>query len=154
MHAPYFFHALNDALKLAPAYFHVASPPTTLDDFVHVKPTWSDGDLVRASDKEGLSFMYFVASVWSFWDWYEANKVFARAMVIRGELGDSCTDEQIEALKTTSHFDKRVDQKRQQGLLNTGTVAELLPEKLRDVVARLFAFSCPIPKAGSAPASP
>ncbi|CBJ35963.1 hypothethical protein (plasmid) [Ralstonia solanacearum PSI07] len=44
--------------------------------------------LYRAGiDGEGLAFTYFVAAVWSFWDWSRAHQTFAEAMALRAEFG-------------------------------------------------------------------
>lgn len=148
MHALYFVRALNEAIELAPAHFHVNGPAVRLEDFVGVSPTWSDAELARASAREGLMFMYFVASVWSFWDWNAANDVFARAMVIRSRLGEACSDSEVEDLKNSPDFSIMVDGKKGLGLLAPGLVALKLQEKLRDVLVRLMAFANPIPQRG------
>lgn len=145
MHAPYFVRALNDAIKLAPAHFHVHGQAIQLEDFINIKPTWSAADLVRASENQGLAFMYFVASVWSFWDWGSAHDAFAKAMLIRSELGTECSDAEVEEFKSSSVFSDLVNHQRGQGLLTPGLVALLLQEEARDVLARLVAFACVIP---------
>ncbi|MDH1337493.1 restriction endonuclease [Comamonas thiooxydans] len=145
MHAPYFVRALNDAITLAPAHFHGDGQATQLGDFINIRPTWSESDLVRASDDKGLNFMYFVASAWSFWDWGSAHDAFAKAMVIRGELRSGFSEADVEELKKSSEFSELVDHQKAKGLLTPGLVALLLQEEARDVLARLVAFACPIP---------
>ncbi|MCX2864309.1 hypothetical protein OOZ63_20995 [Paucibacter sp. PLA-PC-4] len=147
MHAPYFVHALNDAIKLAPNFFtNHHDPAAELKDFVDIMPTWSPNALARASRVEGLAFMYFVASVWSFWDWEQAHDVFAQAMAIRSKLGFSYSDSDLDDFVASTDFWSKVDYHKKNGLLTSGLVALKLQEEARDVLARLVAFASPIPK--------
>jgi len=150
-HAPYFTSALCEAINLAPDFFSMKTQPKELKDFVDVSPTWSSYSLYRASvdrgNNRGLAFSYFVAAVWSFWDWSKSNQAFAEMMAFRGEpiSGLDLSEDEVKSLMESDDFKRSVERRKAQGLLSPGLVALKLQEPARDVVTRLFAFANPIP---------
>ncbi|MGO4382134.1 hypothetical protein AB4Z19_28020 [Pseudoduganella sp. RAF19] len=150
-HTPYFVAALKDAIQLAPDFFDVERTPEGLKDFAYVSPTWCSYSLCRASlDKEngrGLSFAYFVAAVWIFWDYSRANIVFAESMALRSRssFSDELTPNKINTLQKYKKFQELVMHQMSKGLLSPGLIGLKLQEEMRDIVTRLFAYANPIP---------
>jgi hypothetical protein len=147
LHAPYFKIALTDAIRLAPKFFQVDKEPVDLRDFVHVKPTWSAYSLYRAGiDGEGLAFAYFVAAVWSFWDWSRAHQTFAEAMALRAEFGYDSTAFKAGEPSNSEDLQESINYYKAVGLLSPGLIAIKLQEEMRDIVTRLVAYANPIPR--------
>jgi hypothetical protein len=150
-HEPYFVKALNDAIGLAPDFFDCKTSPVTLADFADVSPTWCSYSLYRASidrkNGRALAFAYFVGAVWSFWDHAKANRVFAEMRAFRGSLSrdDVLTPDQVASLRASAEFKRAVEHHMAQGYLSVGLVGITLPEPMRDIVARLFAYTHPMP---------
>lgn len=150
-HATYFVTALNDAINLAPDFFIRDKEPIVLDDFTRVSPTWCPYSLYRASiDKDngrGLAFVYFVAAAWTFWDHSKANQIFAEMMAFRSKisLGTELTSDEVKNMQASIEFKDSANYYLSKGLLSPGFVGLKLQEKTRDVVARLFAYTNPIP---------
>ncbi|MFV8630289.1 hypothetical protein ACNRDB_12515 [Ralstonia pseudosolanacearum] len=149
LHAPYFQAALKDAIQLAPEFFQIDRELIELKDFAGVKPTWCAYSLYRAGvDGRGLAFTYFVAAVWSFWDWSRAHQAFAETMAWRNYLGYDPLESEIEECKDSEDFKSLVDHYKASGLLSPGLVAIKLQEEMRDILTRLVAYANPIPQGG------
>lgn len=150
-HASYFVAALNDAINLSPDFFIFTKKPVVLDDFAGVSPTWCPYSLYRASvgrdNGHGLAFAYFVAAVWTFWDHSKANQIFAEMMAFRSKLslGTELSSDEVNSLQASIEFKDSANYYLSKGLLSPGFVGLKLQEKMRDVVARLFAYTNPIP---------
>lgn len=151
-HEPYFVKALNDAIAIAPDFFDCKRSPVTLEDFAHVSPTWCPFSLYRASidrkNGRALAFACFVGTVWSFWDYARANRVFAEMRALRGRLSrnDDLTKEQVASLLASAQLKEAVEHHMAQGYLSAGLVGMMLQEQMRDIVTRLFAYTNPMPK--------
>lgn len=151
-HEPYFVKALNDAIAIAPDFFDCKRSPVTLEDFAHVSPTWCPYSLYRASidrkNGRALAFACFVGTVWSFWDYARANRVFAEMRALRGRLSqnDDLTKEQVASLLASAQLKEAVEHHMAQGYLSAGLVGMMLQEQMRDIVTRLFAYTNPMPK--------
>lgn len=141
-HKPYFINALRDAIALAPDFFDTKHPHNPQEDSTNAVPTWNSYQLYRSS-VQSLAFTYFVAAVWSFWDWSRSNQVFAEMMAFRSEpiAGHELSSDEIRALTETDDFKSSVEFNKAMGLLTPGLLGLKLPEKTRDIVARLFAFT-------------
>jgi hypothetical protein len=150
-HEPHFVKALNDAIGLAPDFFDCKKSPVTLADFADVSPTWCSYSLYRASidrkNERALAFAYFVGAVWSFWDHAKANRVFAEMRAFRGSLSrdDVLTPDQVASLRASPAFKRAVEHHMAQGYLSVGLLGITLEEQMRDIVARLFAYTNPMP---------
>ncbi len=150
-HTPYFVMALNNAIELAPDFFNCGKKPETLEDFAYVSPTWCPYSLYLASiDRQngrGLAFGYFVGVVWTFWDYSKANRIFAEMMAFRSNIlsGAQLSPDEVNSLQKSVEFEDSANYHRALGLLSTGLVGLKLQEQMRDIVARLFAYTNPIP---------
>ncbi|MFA7281835.1 MAG: hypothetical protein WC100_17255 [Sterolibacterium sp.] len=148
-HAPYFVTALLDAIQLAPSYFNVKKLPSKLEDFRNVTPTWDPYSLYQGANTNGFSFGYFVAAVWSFWDWSRSNLVFAQMMAFRSEpiRNRRLTADEVNTMMDSDDFRLAVESHKAAGLLAPGLVGLKLQENTRDIVTRLFAFANVVPLA-------
>lgn len=150
-HKSYFVLALKEALKMAPDFFTCTKTPETLEDFASVLPTWSPYDLYLASidraNGRGLAFVYFIGAVWTFWSYSKAHRVFSEMMAFRStcSIGTELSPDEVKQLKDSERFATLTNNNLAKGLLSPGLVGLTLQEEMRDIVARLFAFTNPIP---------
>lgn len=136
-HRPYFTAAITDAVDLAPSYFQADS--TLAQHFSGLAPTW---DAFRLSQEESLERIYYVCAAWAFWDWYDANLIFAKTMAIRSfqHLGKVDDEESLLSLVAKEEFEDQIQYQKTKGLLNIGLLSHKLPEQYRNVLGRLFLF--------------
>lgn len=135
-HKSYFDVAVEDAISLFPKMFHL------IDTDEKKEPTWSLESLVYLSKESGLGKAYFVASVWSFWDFKRANEIFADFMIFREKQFKDM--EQFNQYKNKIAYTKHHYSILKRGLLTPGFLGIKLQDMERDIVARLFAFANPI----------
>ncbi|WP_158523166.1 restriction endonuclease [Oceanococcus atlanticus] len=105
IHAPNFHKALEEVISLYPEGFDGNG-----------KPEWSAEALHVLDETYGLSKAYFVASVWSFWEWSRAQRLFNEFMASRGNGSVAI------------------------GLLTLGGINNKLPDRDRELAARLLAY--------------
>ncbi|CAH7201366.1 conserved hypothetical protein [Vibrio chagasii] len=133
-HKTYFNMAVEDAVSVYPEMFNLVNDKA--------EPTWSLESLVELEDKHSLGKVYFIAAVWSFWEFKRANKVFADFMIYRARPFNCIAD--FKAYQESKAYVEYHHSVLARGLLTPGCLGIKLQDFERDIVARLFAFANPI----------
>ncbi|MFJ2545469.1 hypothetical protein ACIOVF_03270 [Pseudomonas sp. NPDC087612] len=136
-HKPYFSSAVQDAVELIPSHF--IKDDTLPRHFLGFSPTW---DCLEVAKERSLEKIYFIHGAWSFWDWTKANECLAQTLAIREYIGNekNITSKQLHTPESKSQLKERYLQHRSKGLLNPGWLSQKLPEKMRDIIGRLFIY--------------
>lgn len=143
-HKPYFVMAMREAIAIAPDFFILKQPLNKIENLADVVPTWDSYWLYRCSlEQRGLSFLYFVAAVWSFWDWSRANEAFAKMRAFMEEpiAHHVLSSNELKELIETSDFKSNVEYFMAKGFLAPGLLGLKLSEEQRNIVVRLMAFA-------------
>lgn len=141
-HKSYFKKTLKDAISQYPEMFILKDG---YDDCSYsYVPSWDIFHLVELAQEHGLSKAYFISSVWSFWDYREANDNFADFMIVWSS-NDFRSQEDFDIYKKTNSYKECHSSYLQLGLLTPGLLGLKLQDNERDIVARLFAYANAIP---------
>lgn len=136
-HQPYFARAVQDAVALGAQFFQQTSGLP--DYFCGHSPTW---DAYELGNERSLEQIYFVAAVWSFWDWRQAHDDLAKALTIRAfsHLGEIRNQNDLQALVDDEEYSESLESHKSRGLLTIGWISQKMPEGKRDILGRLFLF--------------
>jgi len=139
-HMPYFQKALSDAINLYPSMFTKKSGETSDNNIYKYVPTWDLAGLTHIAEKEGLNKAYFIASVWSYWDFRISNILFADFIIIWSDSELKSSDN-MNAFRETKKYKEYHASVLRRGLLTPGCLGILLQDRERDIAARLFAYA-------------
>jgi hypothetical protein len=136
-HRPYFQKAISDAIDLYPSMFTKKSEEKSDNKY---DPTWDLASLIHIAEKEGLNKAYFIASVWSYWDYSNSNILFAD-FIISWSYRDLRSSDNMNAFRETKEYKEYHASVLRRGLLTPGCLGIILPDRERDIAARLFTYA-------------